>query len=179
MRIRKDNTIAVGIDFQERLVPAMYNKEELIANTVRLLSGLKVLGTPIYLTQQYTKGLGMTVPEIREAVGTDEYLDKIRFSGYSELKKVIPGPEVCPNVIICGMETHICVLQTAMELAENGYKPILVTDCVSSRAPRNTETAITRAIQEGFTLTTYEAILFELLEVAGNEETKRIQKIIK
>ena len=95
-----------------------------------LLRGLKELGVPIYLTQQYTRGLGMTVPEIVEAAGTREYLEKI---SYSAAEEVIPKLGGKKSVILCGIESHICVLQTVIDLKSRGFQPVLVTDCISSR----------------------------------------------
>ena len=87
MLIRREDVAAVAVDYQERLMPVMQEKEALLAHSVILLRGLKELGVPIYLTQQYTRGLGMTVPEIVEAAGTREYLEKI---SYSAAEEVIP-----------------------------------------------------------------------------------------
>lgn len=179
MRIKREGTVVVGIDYQEKLIPSLYNKEILVENSVKLLAGMQVLGVPIYFTQQYTKGLGSTIEEICEAAGTNEYLEKIRFSGYQELKTKLLGPVVQPYVILCGVESHVCVLQTALELKEHGYQPILAANCITSRKRKDYEMALERAKQENIILTTYEAILFELLEEAGNETCKSIQRIVK
>ncbi len=138
--------------------------------------GLKELGIPIYITQQYTRGLGMTVPEIVEAAGTREYLEKI---SYSAAEEVIPKLGGKKSVILCGIESHICVLQTVIDLKSRGFQPVLVTDCISSRKARDLEMALERARLEGAILTTYEALLFELLGKAGTTEARKIQKLIK
>ena len=172
MLIRREDVAAVAVDYQERLMPVMQEKEALLAHSVILLRGLKELGVPIYLTQQYTRGLGMTVPEIVEAAGTREYLEKI---SYSAAEEVIPKK----SVILCGIESHICVLQTVIDLKSRGFQPVLVTDCISSRKARDLEMALERARLEGAILTTYEALLFELLGKAGTTEARKIQKLIK
>ena len=176
MRIIREEAVAVVIDYQEKLVPAMHKKEELIRNSQILLKGLKILGVPMCVTQQYTKGLGMTVSEIQEAAGTKAYMDKISFSTADVIAEQVQGKKY---VILCGMEAHICVLQTLIDLKAKGYVPVLVEDCISSRKKNDKKMAIERAIQEGAIVTTYEAVLFELLKEAGTEESKAIQRLIK
>lgn len=176
MRVERENTIALVIDYQEKLVPVMYEKEKLIHDSAILLAGLKQLEIPMIITQQYTKGLGTTVKEITDAAGHEEYLDKISFSAFESVKEKIKGNKF---VIVCGIETHICVLQTVIDLAANGYIPVVVEDCVSSRKPNDRRIALKRMKEEGAILTTYESILFELLKVAGTETSKKIQRLIK
>ncbi len=176
MRIDKNHTAAVVVDFQEKLMPVMEEQKALENNVIRLLNGLETLGVKMVVTQQYTRGLGETIPTIMEACATKTIIEKIRFSAYEDIKEEISEKKY---VIVCGIEAHICVLQTVIDLAANGYIPVLVTDCISSRKKENIKMAIERAKQEGAILTTYEAILFELLEVAGTKESKEIQKIIK
>lgn len=179
MLTEKDKTIAVAIDYQDRLVPAIYNKEELIKKSCILLEGLKILEVPVYITQQYTHGLGMTVSEITDAAGTADYIEKISFGAASELLKVIPPASEKPNVVILGIEGHICVLQTALGLKAAGYQPIFVTDCISSRKKSDCDMAFERAKQEGILLATYESILFELLNKAGSDTFKQISRLVK
>lgn len=176
MRIDANQSVALVIDYQEKLVPAMADKEQLIHNSCILLEGLQILDVPAVLTQQYTKGLGMTIPEIQAAAGTQEYIDKIAFTAYDSVEAQIHEKKF---VIVCGIEAHICVLQTVIDLKEAGFVPVLVTDCISSRKLHDKEMGIQRAIQEGVIVTTYEALLFELLKVAGTETSKKIQKLIR
>lgn len=176
MRIEREHTAALVIDFQERLVPAIADHEELMKRVQILLKGLKVLDIPMIVTQQYTRGLGMSVPEIWEAVGSTEYQDKLHFSSFGVVEPLIRGKTF---ILVCGVEAHCCVLQTVIDLAAAGYIPVLVTDCIGSRKPRDLEMALKRAEQEGAILTTYEAVLFELLEVAGTPLSKEIQRLIK
>ena len=176
MRIERDNTVALVIDYQEKLVPVMDEKERLIQNSSILLAGLKYLGVPMIVTQQYTKGLGITVQEIREAMESDDYIDKISFTAFDSVKEQIMDKKF---VIVCGIEAHICVLQTVIDLVEEGFVPVVVEDCISSRKPNDKEVAIRRMLEEGAIVTTYESLLFELLKIAGTEESKRIQRLIK
>lgn len=176
MRIERDKTAALIIDYQERLVPAMDQKERLIENSGILLAGLNELEIPMYITQQYTRGLGMTVPEITSASGQEEYVEKISFSAYEEVKQYITGKKY---IIVCGIEAHICVLQTVIDLRAAGYIPVLVTDCITSRRESDKLGAVERAKEEGALTTTYEALLFELLKEAGTPLSKKIQRLIK
>lgn len=180
MRITRENTIALIIDFQEKLMPVMACKEDLEKRTDILIRGLKALEIPMYITQQYTKGLGMSIASVYEAAETKDYLEKITFSCYDEegIRSVIDSSG-CKNIVICGIEAHICVLQTCIDLKEAGYQPILVTDCISSRKRSDKEMALTRAQQEGILLTTSEAILFELTRISGTQTFKIISKLIK
>lgn len=176
MRIERDQTIALAIDFQEKLIPAIKDHEALMERVEILLKGLKVLNVPTVITQHYTKGLGMSPQNIFDVAGTNEYLDKITFSAYDVAEPLIRGKRY---VLICGMEAHCCVLQTLIDVAAAGYVPVLVTDCIGSRKDRDLQMAITRARQEGAVITTYEAILFELLKEAGTPECKEILKLVK
>ncbi len=176
MRIEREQTIALAVDYQEKLIPVMIEKERLIENSSILLAGLNVLGIPVLLTQQYTKGLGMTVPEIMDAAGKTEYVEKISFSAYADVEEMINRKKF---VIICGVEAHICVLQTVIDLKSSGYVPVLVADCISSRRDYDKKMAVKRAREEGALITTYEALLFELLKEAGTDTSKRIQRLVK
>lgn len=176
MRIEREEAIALVIDYQEKLVPVMDESEKLLHNSCILLEGLKEFGVPMVVTQQYTKGLGSSVAPIVEAVGTREYIDKLAFTAYDSVKDAIAGKKY---VILCGIETHICVLQTLVDLKAAGYVPVLVADCVSSRKAQDKAVALERARQEGAIVTTYESLLFELLKVAGTDTAKKIQKLIR
>lgn len=176
MRIEAEHVAAVLIDYQEKLLPVMHEKEQLLNNSGILAKGLRVFGIPMVVTQQYTKGLGHTEKNLMEAIGHTSYKEKIRFSAIEEIRKEIEGKKF---VILCGIEAHICVLQTLIDLKAEGYIPVLVEDCISSRKEHDKKMAVERAKQEGAIITTYEALLFELLKEAGTETSKRIQRLIK
>ena len=118
MRIEREHTAALIVDFQERLVPAIADHEALMERVQILLQGLKALEIPMTVTQQYTKGLGMSVPEVWEASGETEYLDKISFSALEVAEPKIHDKKY---ILVCGMEAHCCVLQTVIDLAGAGY----------------------------------------------------------
>lgn len=180
MRITKQNTVGLVIDIQERLVPAMTDKEELIRNNKILIAGLQELNVPLLVTQQYTKGLGETVEEIKSVIHDFNPIEKKDFSCcdetsvLEELKKL-----EAKNVIICGIESHVCVLQTAIDLKDAGYTPVVVMDCVSSRKLDNLDLAAERFRYEGILMTSYESILFELTRSSGAPEFKAISKLVK
>lgn len=176
MRIVCEQTAAVAIDYQEKLIPVMYEKEKLMENSKILLAGLRELGVPVTVTQQYTKGLGMTDSSLRKMIGTEQYKEKLSFSAIEEIREEVQSKKF---IILCGIEAHICVLQTLIDLKAEGFIPVLVEDCISSRTAHNKEIAIERAKQEGAIITTYEALLFELLKKAGTETSKKIQRLVK
>ena len=176
MRIEREHTAAIVVDYQEKLVPVMSDKEQLIHNSEILLKGLKILEVPMYITQQYTKGLGTSVKEITDAVEDTAYTDKLSFTAYDCVADKISSKKY---IIVCGIEAHICVLQTVIDLKVAGFVPVLVADCISSRKESDKQVAIERARQEGAIVTTYESLLFELLQVAGTETSKKIQKLIR
>lgn len=181
MRISPKDTLALIIDIQEKLVPAIEEKETLIHNNKILLKGLNTLGIPMMITQQYTKGLGMTVEPIQTVIGDNfQYFDKITFSCYDDeaISEKIKSYEK-KNIIICGMEAHICVLQTVIDCIAEGYHVIVVEDCISSRKGNDKRIAIQRMIQEGAIVTTYESILFELARKAGSDQFKVISQLIR
>ena len=172
MFITKDKAFAVAVDYQERLMPAIRNNEEITEMSVKLLNGLKMLNVDVFVTQQYTKGLGATIPEIWEAAGVTEHVEKIAFGAYGDLAKVIPPSTDKPFAIIMGVEAHICVMQTALGLKEVGYQPVLVKKA-------DLKTAIERAGQEGIIPATCESVLFELLHEAGTDTFRAISRLVK
>lgn len=180
MRILKEHTIGLLIDIQERLVPVMEESEQFVENCSKLIQGLQILGLPLLVTQQYTKGLGETVEEIKSVIKDFHFIEKKDFSCFDEPivaeKLALLGIQ---NVIICGIESHVCVLQTAIDLKEAGYTPVVVMDCVSSRSFDNVDLAMERFRHEGILMTSMESVLFELTRSAGAPEFKEISKLVK
>jgi len=183
MRINRAQTAALFVDIQERLISAMDGGDELVKRNAMLLEGLKILDIPAVFLRQYPKGLGDIVPELRELAGEYVPFDKL---AYSAMKDEAIAAEFerlrergVENVIVTGVESHVCVLQSCIDLVAAGFRPILVVDCVSSRRAFEKEIALRRAVQENVLLTTAEAILFELCVVAGTDEFKAISKLVK
>lgn len=180
MRIRPEDTCCVVVDYQEKFMPVIAEREILLDNSVKLLTGLRILDIPLMVTAQYAKGLGLNVPVIREAAGTDEFCDKKSFSIYGDdgAREKLTGFGR-KNVILCGIEAHICVLQSVIDLAAAGYQPILVEDCISARKLSDKATAIERARAEGAVITSCESLLFELMGSAEHEKFKQISNLVK
>jgi nicotinamidase-related amidase len=180
MRILKENTIGLVIDIQERLVPVMEENEQLVENCSKLIQGLQILGLPLLVTQQYSKGLGETIEEIKSVINDFQYIEKKDFSCCDEPvfseKLALAGAK---NVIICGIEAHVCVLQTAIDLKAAGYVPVVVMDCVASRSFDNVDLAMERFRYEGILMTSCESVLFELTRSAGALGFKEISKLVK
>ncbi|WP_157278730.1 hydrolase [Aliarcobacter butzleri] len=180
MRIRVEDALFCLVDVQERLFPHIGNKEILEKNILTLVKGLKVLNVPFIVNEQYKKGIGETIPSLKELVETYSSYEKTTFSccQNNETMKAIRNTNK-KVVIVAGIETHVCVLQTCIDLLENGFKVVLVTDCCSSRKENDTKFAIKRLIQAGVIPTTYESILFELTLDAKNPCFKEISSLVK
>ena len=180
MRILKDDAVAVVVDIQERLLPHIFQWEQTLQNCLKLIEGLQVLSVPIVVTQQYTKGLGPTDPSIVNRISGFSHIEKNTFSSCGEpafMEKLSSLGK--KNIILCGIETHVCVLQTCLDLIESGYIPVVVEDCVSSRKLNDKEIAIERMRQEGARITTLESLLFELTRCAGTDTFKNISRLVK
>jgi nicotinamidase-related amidase len=180
MRILKQHTVGLVVDIQERLFPVMSDKEELLKKSLMLIKGLQILGIPLVVTQQYTKGLGETIPEISSALSDFCYIEKRDFSCCDEpallnsLRELNAG-----NIIICGIESHVCVLQTAIDLKENGFYPVIITDAISSRHVSDLNLAKERFRHEGMMMTSTESILFELTRSSTAPEFREISRLVK
>jgi len=180
MRLKKENTIGVAIDLQDRLLSVMTGKDQIIHSCTILTKGLLQLNIPLFFTQQYTKGLGETTEEIRSLVKNFNHIEKKEFSCWNEPEfKAEVKKSKAKNILIYGIESHICVLQTALDLKEKGYNPVVVMDCVSSRKETDILLAAERLHQENILTTSYEAILFELLGTAADPNFKAISNLIK
>ena len=175
-----ENTLLLVVDFQERLMPAMRNCDELGRKAGALIKGCRLLDIPILTTQQYTKGLGATVPDIEEALGEFEPIEKITFSCLGEsafVNKLSQFGE--KNILVVGIEAHICVQQTVLDLLGKGYNVYVIADCVGSRSETDYIYAGMRMQQAGAVLTTMESVLFEFLISAEHPKRKEISNLIK
>ncbi len=180
MRIKKENSAGLIIDIQERLFPVMWENEKLLKNCQVLISGLKELEIPQVITQQYTKGLGATIEGIQSLLPGFQYLEKREFSCCDEPSVIEKLKALdAENILICGIESHVCVLQTAVDLRNSGLNPVVVMDCVSSRTPGSIELAKERFRFEGIMMTSAESILFELTRSSAAPEFKAISKLVK
>lgn len=158
----------------------MYEKEKLLHNVTKLIQGAKVLEIPIMITEQYPKGLGPTIPEIKTLIPDLKPIEKVCFNCCDEdLFNKALGALKRKQILIAGIEAHICVYQTATALARAGYEVQVVGDCISSRGLENKLAALSRMSAAGIGVTTIEMALFELLKVAKGDKFKQISNIVK
>lgn len=180
MRIPKDDAVLVVVDVQERLFPHIAEHEELEKKVTTLIKGASLLGIPIVVTEQYVKGLGQTIPTVAKALEGVERIEKMAFSCCDQPEFMASLVKLNrKHIILCGIETHVCVLQTALDLLEQNLNPVVVRDAVSSRFISDKESALLRMQHEGVTPTSVESILFELTRVSGTDTFKAISKLVK
>lgn len=168
------------VDIQERFAPVIHEWSRIVQNSLRLIRGARILKLPIFWTEQYPKGLGATVPEIAAELADVAPLEKTAFDccaapGFLNALRA-RGVE---DVLLCGIEAHVCVCQTALGLLEAGLRPFVVGDAVSSRTPENARCGLERVRAAGGVVVSTEMILFELLERAGTDEFKQILALVK
>jgi nicotinamidase-related amidase len=175
-----ESTVLVMIDIQGKLWNVMSEKEALQDNAQKLIKGLNLLGVPVIATEQNPRGLGPTLPELTQLLPACNPLPKMCFSCCQDagFNKALAGL-VRQQVLVCGIEAHICVYQTALDLLKQGFEVQIVTDVVSSRSAANKQVAVQRLQAEGAKLTSIEMALFELLHSAENTNFKELSRIIK
>jgi len=178
--IERENTLAVAVDLQEKLMPVIFENKKILKAASRLVAGLSVLDIPVLVTQHNTKGLGNTVKEVWNELKNREYFEKNTFSLYKtkKIKEYIDKLNR-ENIIVFGAEAHVCVLLSLISLKEAGYNVFLINDACGSRDIKDKEAAILRAVYEGAAVSTVEAALFELTGTSDCDEFKKILKIVK
>jgi len=180
MRIESNKTQVLIVDIQEKLFPHMDKQKQLFSKIIKLIQGLKLFKIPFILNEQYPKGIGNTIAPIKELLIKEKTYEKTSFScckNLTTMEKIRDNNK--KFVIVFGIEAHVCVMQSVLDLLENNFIPILVTDCISSRNPYDKKIAIKRMENAGAILATYESILFELCSDAKNDVFKDISKIVK
>jgi len=178
--LKPETTALLVIDIQERIIPVINNHQSVIDNTVKLIKGFNILGLPIFFTEQYPKGLGPTIKTISDELKEIKPFEKMTFScsGAVNLIQELKSKNLI-QIVVCGIEAHVCVLQTVLDLIENGFQINLAADAVSSRKEIDYKIALERMQQRGAEITTAESILFELLNVCGTPQFKEISRIVK
>ena len=171
-------TALLVVDVQEKLVPVIADHERVVFNIRRLIGGAKILGVPVVATEQYRKGLGPTVPELAGQLGPIP--DKLTFSccGCPEVFAQLRSVGI-HKILVAGIEAHVCVQQTVLDLLGDGWRVYLAVDAVGSRNPLDRDTALRRMDSSGAVLTTTEAALFEWCQVAGTPEFKEISRLVR
>src|SRR5262245_17716503 len=167
------------VDVQEKLVPKIFELDRLLANCRMLIQGAGILGVPVFATEQYPKGLGHTVPQLAELLGPPA--QKLRFSCAEALDWGAAREDTCDRfqIVVAGMEAHVCVLQTVLDLLGSGFQVYVPADAVSSRGELDWKIALERMSNAGATIVTTESVLFEWCEVSGSPEFKQISQLIK
>ena len=174
------DTIFVLIDVQEKLGAIMYEKEQLLRSMTVLVDGIKCLGVPIAWMEQIPEKMGATIPELRERLEGLSPLAKESFSCCGEDDFVrARAASKRRQVLLAGIEAHVCVYQTAAHLVELGYDVQVVGDCVSSRTPANRETGLERIRAVGAGVTSVETILFELMQTSTHPAFRDILRLVK
>lgn len=179
-RITRNKAGLVVVDIQERLLPAIHEKERVLANAIRLIKGAAIMGLPVIVTEQYRKGIGATASEVAAAVPGFAPLEKMAFSscGAEGFVAALEAKGV-RDVILCGIEAHVCVTQTCLDLLAGTFRAFVVADAISSRTPENHRAGVERMCNAGAVIVSTEMILFELLERAGTDEFKRFLPLVK
>jgi nicotinamidase-related amidase len=177
LTIDRDHTTLLVIDFQQRLMPAIDEAGQIIANAGRLITAARKLGVPAIVTEQNPKGLGPTVPELAvEGLSTLAKMefDATRAAGFFELL-----PKDRPDIVVAGCEAHVCVLQTVLGLIDGGHKVHVVRDAIGSRRAESKDTAIERMRGHGAGIVTAEMVLFEWLGTAADPHFREISVLIR
>jgi nicotinamidase-related amidase len=179
--LRVDDCSLVVIDIQDKLLPAIHEKERLIPNCQLLIRLANVLPLPVILTTQYSKGLGSTVPAILSLLDGVTPLDKLEFGcfGSGEFRSAINALAGRNTLLLCGMETHICVMQTALGALNQGLKVHVAADAVGSRAELNWKLGLERMREAGAVISSTEMIIYELLGKSGSPAFKEMLQYLK
>jgi nicotinamidase-related amidase len=164
-------------DLQERLVPAIYDGEVVVARAVRLAEAARLLDVPIRATEQYPAGLGRTVPPL--AAYPQSTLAKTTFAATADPGFADLLPAGVSEIVVAGCEAHVCVLQTVLGLLPRGHRVLLAADAVGSRDPADRAAAIDRARQHGAEIVTSEMVLFEWLRDAQHPKFREVQNLLK
>ncbi len=176
----RENSLLLVIDIQQSMVKVMARAEEVVSRVNQLCRAAEELDVPIVLTEQYKKGLGPTIPEVTEMIASPVVFDKEHFSAclapdFTDALKAYGRPEI----VVTGMETHVCVLQTALDLLQAGFRVHLVADAVCSRVDENRDIAIDQLRHAGAVVTSTEIVIFEWARRANTDAFRRILPIVK
>jgi nicotinamidase-related amidase len=178
--LARENSVLVVIDIHGKLAQSMDNKQELFENAQKIIRGIQALEVPLVVTEQIPEKLGSTIPEIAQYLTGIKTINKESFSCWknqSFMKELMTLNR--RQILLIGIETHVCVYQTAMDLVTVGYEVQVVADAVSSRTPLNKIIGIQKMREGGAGITTTEIVLFELLKTAADPKAREIFQIVK
>lgn len=176
----RHKTALIVVDMQERFAPIISDFGDIEKNILTLIRGCEILNVPVFHTEQYPKGLGRTTETIQSALADQAPIEKMRFSiAEEELLMTALNNAGITYIILVGIETHVCMLQSALDFKHLGYTVHLIQDATGSRKTLNRDVAIERMRQHGITISVTESSLFELAKIAGTDEFKQLSKLIK
>ena len=175
-----DNCCLVVIDVQGKLAQLMYNRQTLFKNIQILIKSAKILGIPVLWCQQCPDSLGPTVPEIAGLLADNQPINKASFSCCGDSRFNTKLKSLAKNqILLCGIEAHVCIYQTAIDLLKAGYETFVIADAISSRTPDNKQIALSRMAAAGVKISSTEMALFELLRTAEHPKFKQIVQLVK
>jgi len=178
-RLDRARAALLLVDLQENLLPSIWERARVVRESVRLVRGVSLLGLPVLVTEQYRRGLGPTVTEVASVVPDFDPVQKLAFSGCTpEILDRLRSRDL-RDVVLCGIESHVCVTQTALDLLDAGFRVFPAADACSSRTPENWRSGLDRMQSAGSVLVSVEMVLFELLGRAGTDEFKRVLDLVK
>ncbi|SFE01547.1 hydrolase [Flavobacterium phragmitis] len=178
--LTQENTGLIIVDVQGKLARIVHESEKMISNLEKLIRGCQILSLPIIYLEQNPNGLGNTVLELKQLLENQKAIEKYTFNAFEndEFKNAVLKTKR-KQWLICGIEAHICVYQTAMGLLENNFEVEIVTDCTSSRSKNSIDLALQKMQQKGISLTNVEMCLYELVKDSRNENFRAILGLIK
>ena len=180
MLLDRERSALLVVDVQSRLAPAMADSAGVVGRVRVLLEAARRLGVPTLVSEQYPKGLGGTVEELAPSLGDAKVIPKTAFScaREPEFAAALRGLDR-PQVVVCGMETHVCVLQTALDLHGQGFAVHVAADAVGSRDTARRDLGLARMRDAGCAIVDSEMVVFEWLGAAGTDEFREVSKLIK
>ena len=178
--LHREQTALVVVDVQEKLLHAMHDADAALRNVRILVEGANILGVPVLVTEQYPKGLGPTVGALADVLKDAPRYPKLSFSCLGD-EPFLAALEALDSeqILICGVEAHVCVAQTALDVLDHGWMAAVAADATSSRKARHCEWALDRLRRAGAVVTCAESALFEMLGSAGTEEFKAVSRLVK
>lgn len=178
--LHREDTVLLMIDVQGKLARTVFESGRVLTNLEKLTRGARLFGLPVIVTEQNPKGLGPTIPELQKLLGDFAPIEKTAFNACADSSFVGKIRETGRNqILVCGIEAHVCVYQTVAGLLDLGYEVQVVADAVSSRTPENRRTALDRMRDMGTAISTTEMALFELMQAAEGEAFSEFIRIVK
>lgn len=179
-KLNPSNTLAIIVDIQERLMPVLHESEHFVAKSAQMIQGLQALDIPMILTEQYPKGLGKTVDSIQSLLNENvPVFEKTQFSAMTDDVLAELKSKPIENIILIGCETHVCMLQTVLDLREHPWQVYVPQECITSRTLENKNNGLQQIREAGATISNIESLLFQLLGDAKHPVFKTISKLIQ